>query len=60
MSYDEFGVPMITADVTQPFGFTGYQTEKITGNSFAQVRYYMPTIGRFSSQDMLKGHPAFP
>jgi len=63
MSYDEFGVPE-TTPITQstqrfnnfnnPFGFTGYQMDDISGMYYAQARYYEPTINRFISEDPIK------
>ena len=50
--YDAFGVPMVNAPRNrQPFGFTGYEAEAMSGLYFAQARYYMPGAGRFSARD---------
>jgi len=57
MAYDEFGVPEILANITNfnnPFGFTGYQTDKISELYYAQARYYSPTSGRFFAEDPIK------
>jgi len=56
LAYDEFGVAMVqagqnTGSFSQPFGFTGYQTDSISGLYYAQVRYYEPDLGRFTAQD---------
>jgi len=56
MAYDEFGVPKIIPrqDIehfNNPFGFTGYQPDDITGLNFAQARYYNPNVGRFTAED---------
>ena len=54
MSYDEFGRPLAKANIHQPFGYTGYQTENIAGSYFAQARYYMPSVGRFGAEDIIR------
>jgi len=52
MSYDEFGVQEVMAGgVAQPFGFTGYQTDSVSGLCYAQARYYTPQAARFTAQD---------
>jgi RHS repeat-associated protein len=57
LAYDEFGVPLVSAqNVDNPFGFTGYQTENITGLYYAQARYYDPANTRMLSQDIVKGN----
>ena len=66
MALDEFGVSMSVEGIkqenyknqnqnfTNPFGFTGYQSDNITNLYFAQARYYMPKIGRFNVEDPKK------
>ena len=54
MSYDEFGVPEITAGVYQPFGFTGYQTDTVSNLQYAQARYYSPQAARFVAEDTMR------
>jgi len=58
MSYDEFGVLEVGVTGKQnfanPFGFTGYQHDNISGMYYAQARYYAPQIGRFAAQDPIK------
>jgi len=56
LSYDEFGVPDTVAGFAQaqPFGFTGYQLDDISGLYYAQARFYNPTIGRFGAEDPIK------
>jgi len=74
MSYDEFGVPEVSATTASsantlsqsnpqdfhdlhlfnPFGFTGYQSDNISGMYYAQARFYNPTIGRFTAEDPIK------
>lgn len=38
-----------------PFTFTGYQQDKITGLYFAQAREYIPMAGRFAARDLVAG-----
>jgi len=58
MAYDEFGVPEVMAGNIQgfdnPFGFTGYQVDEVSGLQYAQARYYAPMLGRFGAEDPLK------
>jgi len=57
MVYDEFGVQEVAATSFQnPFGFTGYQTDSVSGLHFAQARCYAPDIGRFTAEDIIKGY----
>ena len=54
--YDEFGNDIlfdkkIQEDNHQPFGYTGYQLCSISNSLYAQAREYLPTRGRFVSQD---------
>jgi RHS repeat-associated protein len=52
LAYDEFGVPLVEAgSANNPFGFTGYQTDNVSGLYYAQARYYNPAVGRFVSED---------
>jgi len=37
-----------------PFGFTGYQTDTVSGLQYAQARYYNPMAGRFTAEDLIK------
>jgi RHS repeat-associated protein len=55
IAYDEFGVPLAGEGkyINQPFGFTGYQTDDVTGLYYAQARYYAPQLGRFGAEDLL-------
>ena len=64
LAYDEFGVPMIEARLSgknnaalsynNPFSFTGYQADNISGLQYAQARYYNPSQGRFTAEDSVK------
>ncbi|MDR1797551.1 MAG: DUF6531 domain-containing protein [Clostridiales Family XIII bacterium] len=42
-------------EVPNPFGFTGYQPDPVTGLCYAQARYYMPETARFISEDTYRG-----
>ena len=42
-------------NIIQPFAFTGYQEDEVSGLKFAQARYYDTTTGRFQSEDPRKG-----
>ena len=53
LGFDEFGVPKFENDL-QPFGFTGYQIDGVSGLQYAQTRYYDPMLGRFSAEDPIK------
>jgi len=68
LAYDEFGNQTTVPDMpslwgaftSQPFGFTGYQADNISGLQYAQARYYEPSVGRFTGEDLLKGHTSTP
>ena len=40
----------------QPFGFTGYMNNPVSKSYFAQARQYMPQVGRFCGEDVIKGN----
>ena len=42
-------------NIIQPFAFTGYQEDEISGLKFAQARFYSASTGRFQSEDNVKG-----
>ena len=44
----------------QPFGYTGYRHDGISGTYFAQAREYQPQNGRFTAQDVIQGNGAYP
>ena len=50
-SYDKQGTG-------QPFGFTGYRHDEVSGTCFAQAKEYQPGSGRFVAEDMIKGDRA--
>jgi len=56
LAYDEFGVPLVDGQqkLNNPFGFTGYQTDEVSGLCYAQARYYNPTSARFISEDFAR------
>ena len=55
LAYDEFGVLLVEAqNAENPFGFTGYQRDDISGLYYAQARYYNPMVGRFVSEDSVR------
>ena len=50
--YDAFGQEMTVRQITdQPFGYTGYLWDPVSGTNFAQTREYIPALGRFASKD---------
>ncbi|MCP1103070.1 RHS repeat-associated protein [Aequitasia blattaphilus] len=56
--YDEFGNQMMNQEssIPQPFTYTGYQMDSIAGTYYAQAREYQPQVGRFISEDVIKGN----
>ena len=52
-SYDKQGTG-------QPFGFTGYRHNEVSGIYFAQVREYQSKDGRFTAEDVVKGNGGVP
>ena len=44
----------------QPFGYTGYQRDKVAGTYFVQAREYMTEDGRFVGQDLIGGFVEHP
>jgi len=53
-AYDVFGEQITSPSAIQPFGFTGYQTDAVSGMHYAQARYYDPAIARFASEDTVR------
>ena len=47
-------------NIIQPFAFTGYQEDDISGLKFAQARFYNAKAGRFQSEDLVKGFTNIP
>ncbi len=59
--YDEFGNELHkTQERIQPFGYTGYQYDDIAGFYYAQAREYLPEVGRFAEEDVVKGNICVP
>ena len=59
--YDEFGVPVHNRQNTNNlFAFTGYQVDPVANTHFAQAREYKPEVGRFMSEDIIKGNGFYP
>jgi len=60
--YDEFGQDLYKRadDYLQPLSYTGYQFDHVSGTMYAQAREYLPGIGRFTGEDLLKGVVFFP
>ena len=59
--YGEFGQDLYgNAGEGQPFGYTGYQVDGISGTCYAQAREYLPEHGRFCGPDIRKGHAGVP
>ena len=71
--YDEFGADLYDPEKKtcagrqysrqgehQPFGFTGYRYDDISGTYFAQAREYQPDVGRFTAEDILRGRNSIP
>ncbi len=55
--YDEFGQDLYgNQGETQPFGYTGYQSDRITETYYAQAREYRAELGRFAGEDVIKGN----
>jgi len=61
--YDEFGVqeisqcqPTYSHGFNNPFGFTGYHSDDISGLYYAQARFYSPATGRFGAEDPIRDH----
>lgn len=40
---------------SQPFGYTGYRYDDVSGTYFAQAREYEAGIGRFIAEDVMRG-----
>lgn len=59
--YDEFGMDALgTQGNRQPFGYTGYRSDDISGTYHAQAREYMPLTAGFISADLVKGVQQIP
>ena len=59
--YDEFGQDLYrNQGHIQPFGYTGYQSDRIADTYYAQAREYRAERGRFAGVDIIKGFAAAP
>ena len=56
----EFAERCTSQGTTQPFGYTGYSYDGISGSYFAQAREYQPHTGRFMAEDVIRGRMAVP
>jgi len=59
LAFDEFGVPMLNAGQSSkgfgnPFNFTSYQNDGVSGLLYAQNRYFASDLGRFTAEDPIK------
>ncbi len=55
-----FESPYVKKGTTQPFGYTGYRYDGISGSYFAQAREYQPHTGRFMAEDVIRGKLGVP
>jgi RHS repeat-associated protein len=61
-TFDSYGkLNTSTGTLTNPFQYTGRESDQETGLYYYRARYYDPTIGRFTSEDPigLQGGPNF-
>jgi RHS repeat-associated protein len=60
-TYDAFGAPTHSpGSSTQPFQFTGQQTDADSGLQYLRARYYDPGTGRFLGRDPIAGFMGIP
>lgn len=61
-AFDEFGENLSTSynNTSQTFGFTGYQTDEVGDLYYAQARRYDASVGRFVSEDKVRGFVILP
>ncbi|MEE3470846.1 MAG: RHS repeat-associated core domain-containing protein, partial [Butyrivibrio hungatei] len=50
----------INGNIIQPFAFTGYQEDEVSGLNFAQARFYSADNGRFIGEDQVRGFRRIP
>ena len=60
VSQKGFEIPYVKQGTTQPFGYTGYRYDGISGSYFAQAREYQPHMGRFMAEDVIRGKHGVP
>ena len=59
--YDEFGNELEpVSNPIQSLTYTGYRKELATNSLYAQARQYNPRVGRFTSEDIIKGDRLMP
>ena len=62
--FDEFGNSLIDnngkTSSNKPFTYTGYQKDGISNTYYAQAREYLPQVGRFTGEDIVKGFAGRP
>jgi len=59
--YDEFGNELeLVSNPIQSLTYTGYRKEIATNSLYAQARQYNPRVGRFTSEDIIKGDRLMP
>lgn len=59
--YNEFGIPSYPdSSSKQPFGYIGFQRDRIAQTYYAQAREYFPESGRFGGRDLVKGTTIYP
>ena len=56
----EFAERYTRQGTSQPFGYTGYRYDGISGSYFAQAREYQPHTGRFMAEDVIRGKLGVP
>lgn len=54
LTYQQAGTAGGKAARQNPFGFTGYQTDRVSGLYYAQARYYDSHTGRMISEDPVR------
>ena len=59
--YDEFGQDLYgNQGIVQPFGYAGYQYDKVTETYYAQAREYRAALGQFAAADVIEGNGFYP
>jgi RHS repeat-associated protein len=59
-AYDPFGVPLVGAEVYNPYQFTGEAWDAEVGLLYLRARYYQPEVGRFITKDPWAGSQRSP
>ena len=59
--YGAFGEDLYgNQGILQVFGYTGYQRDSVAGTYYAQAREYQAEVGRFTSEDIIRGFVIYP